>query len=366
MDAQSRQIITQGSTIGARIGIALASVGRVPPSAPQIVVTGIKPTSRLHLGNYVGAIRPCLERARTTSAHSLLFIADYHALTARMDPIALRRYVYDVAATWIALGLDPERVSLFRQSDVPEIFEMAWILACVCPKGMMNRAHAYKAQIADHHLRGSKDVDAGINMGLFNYPILMAADILCLDADEVPVGPDQRQHVEIARELAKRINHNFGSHIIKIPAPYAESDTPVLPGTDGRKMSKSYDNAIALLGSPREIEEAVARIQTDSSPRHAPKHPDTSIIFQIYQQLATPQQSEQLRARYTEGIGWGEAKAALSVLIAETFSDARARHQQLHNNPDEIDRWFDAGSVHVRSLTRATLARVRRAIGIDI
>ena len=349
-----------------RIGIALASFCGVPPSPTEIVVTGIKPTSRLHLGNYVGAIRPCLERARTTSAHSLLFIADYHAMTARMDPNALRRYVYDVAATWIALGLDPERVSLFRQSDVPEIFEMAWILACVCPKGMMNRAHAYKAQIAEHQLRGIKDVDAGINMGLFNYPILMAADILCLDADEVPVGPDQRQHVEIARDLAQRINHNFGKDILKIPAPYAENDTPVLPGTDGRKMSKSYDNAIGLLDQPLEIKEAVARIQTDSSPRHAPKHPDTSTIFQIYQQLATPEQSEQLRSRYAEGIDWAEAKAALSALITETFAGARERHQRLHNNPEEIDRWFDAGSVHVRSLTQATLARVRRAIGIDI
>jgi tryptophanyl-tRNA synthetase len=327
------------------------------------VLTGIKPTGSPHLGNYVGAIRPALELAARDDLQGLYFIADYHALTTIHDRAALDRLTREVAAVWLAFGFDPSRVVFYRQSDVPETFELAWILACFASKGWLNRAHAYKAKVAEAAAKGV-DPDALVDMGLFNYPVLMAADILVFDCDLVPVGRDQEQHIEIARDLAERVNHVYGENVLHVPAALVDEDTAVLPGLDGRKMSKSYGNALPLFAPPKQLRKLVNQIVTDTSPPEVPKDPETSLIFQIYRMVAPAAETAALRARYEAGIGWGDAKAQLADLLERVLAEPRARYEALMAEPARIDAVLADGAARARQLVAPVMERVRRAIGI--
>jgi tryptophanyl-tRNA synthetase len=330
----------------------------------RTILTGIKPTGTPHLGNLLGAIRPALRLAADPALRAFYFIADYHALTTVTDRDELRRLTHEVAATWLALGLDPERVLFYRQSDIPEIFELTWILTCFTPKGWMNKAHAYKARIADHEAAGVPDVDAGIHMGIYTYPILMAADILLFEADLVPVGEDQKQHVEIARDIAQRINHSYGTELLKLPSALIDAGTAVIPGRDGRKMSKSYDNVIPLFAPAGRLRKLVNAIVTDSTPPEAPKDPATSVVFKIFEQFASREATDELRKRYLAGISWGDAKAALADLLEPQLAEPRERYQLLIAEPRRIDELLAAGRDRARALARPVIDRLRSAIGI--
>lgn len=330
----------------------------------RTILTGIKPTGTPHLGNLLGAIRPALRLAADPALRAFYFIADYHALTTVTDRDELRRLTHEVAATWLALGLDPERVLFYRQSDIPEIFELTWILTCFTPKGWMNKAHAYKARIADNEASGVPDVDAGIHMGIYTYPILMAADILLFEADLVPVGEDQKQHVEIARDIAQRINHSYGAELLKLPSALIDAGTAVIPGRDGRKMSKSYDNVIPLFAPAGRLRKLVNAIVTDSTPPEAPKDPATSVVFKIFEQFASREATEELRKRYLAGISWGDAKAALADLLEPQLAEPRERYQALIAEPRRIDELLAAGRDRARALARPVIDRLRSAIGI--
>jgi tryptophanyl-tRNA synthetase len=331
------------------------------------VLTGIKPTGTPHIGNLLGAIRPALQLA-DQGLEAMYFIADHHALTTVHPPDHkaedLRQLTYEVAATWLACGLDPERVLFYRQSDIPEIFELTWIFSCFTSKGWMNKAHAYKALVADKEAKGEVDVDAGINMGIYSYPVLMAADIIAFDIDLVPVGKDQQQHVEIARDIAQRINHAYGKELLRLPRAKIDDNVATVPGIDGRKMSKSYGNQIPIFASPKQVKKAVNQIVTDSSPPEAPKDPDASIIFQIFRAVASPEETRALADRYRAGIGWGDAKKALLDRIEAEVGDARVRYDALMADTSKIDALLAAGAAKARPTARATLDRVRSAIGI--
>jgi tryptophanyl-tRNA synthetase len=336
---------------------------RVPPR----VLTGIKPTGTPHIGNLLGAIRPALDLANQ-GLEAMYFIADHHALTSvhppDHKPEELRQLTYEVAATWLAAGLDPERTLFYRQSDIPEIFELAWIFSCFTSKGWANKAHAYKAIVAEREAKGEADVDAGINMGLYTYPILMAADIIAFDVDLVPVGQDQQQHVEIARDIAQRINHAYGKDLLRLPKAKIDEVTAIVPGIDGKKMSKSYGNVIPIFAPPNQMKKAVKAIVTDSTPPEAPKDPDQSIIFAIYKAIATPDETRALADRFRAGIGWGDAKKALLDRIETEVAEARARYDALMADTSKIDALLAQGAAKARPTARATLDRVRSAIGI--
>ncbi len=327
----------------------------------QRVLTGVKPTGSPHVGNLLGAIRPAL-RLADQGLDAMYFIADYHALTTIQDRAALGKLTYEVAATWLAMGLDPTRVTFYRQSDIPEIFELAWVLACFTSKGWMNKAHAYKAAVDSHE---GPDPDAGINMGVYSYPMLMAADILAFDIDLVPVGKDQVQHVEIARDIAQRINHVCKAEVLRLPAAKLDTNTATVPGTDGRKMSKSYNNTLPLFAKPADLKKAVGKIVTDSTPPELPKDPDTSTIFQIFRAIATPDESRALAERFRAGIGWGDAKQAVFERLEIELAPARERYDALIADPARIDALLAEGATRARITARRVLDRVRSAIGIS-
>jgi tryptophanyl-tRNA synthetase len=330
---------------------------------PPRVLTGIKPTGRPHVGNLLGAIRPAL-RLADQGLEAMYFIADYHALTTVHDAKELAHLTREVAATWLALGLDPDKVTFYRQSDIPEIFELTWIFACFTSKGWMNKAHAYKAIVDQKEAAGETDVDAGINMGVYSYPVLMAADIVAFDVDLVPVGKDQVQHVEIARDIAQRINHNYGKDVLRLPQAKLDDNSAIVPGLDGRKMSKSYDNTIPLFAPAKELKKVINRIVTDSRPPEEPKDPDTSTIFQIYRAVATPADTEAFAARFRAGIGWGDAKAALFEKLDTELGPARAKYDALIADPKTIDALLAQGAAKARVMARHTVERVRDALGI--
>lgn len=338
---------------------------------PEVILTGIKPTGSPHLGNYIGAIRPALELARRSpEAQAMYFLADYHALTLVKDPVRFRDLCHELAATWIACGLDPERQVFYRQSDVPEVFELSWILSCSTSKGLMNRAHAYKAQVDRHtrgqsrvHTRGAGNGDAGVNMGLYSYPILMAADILLFQAKYVPVGRDQEQHIEIARDIAARFNRSFGD-VLTLPLYLSDPSTAEIPGTDGRKMSKAYSNTIPLFGSREQLRRAIFGIKTDSSPPGAPKDPGASLVFQIYRQFADGDRTEAMRSRLVQGrIAWKAAKEELFDLIDGLMERPREVYEELMSDRSRIDRLLEAGACTARELARPTMEIVRQAVG---
>ncbi|MFF4344662.1 tryptophan--tRNA ligase [Kitasatospora sp. NPDC001540] len=333
---------------------------------PKVSLTGIKPTGEPHLGNYIGAIKPALELAG--GAESIYFIADYHALTSVRDPELLGRWTRSVAATWLAAGLDPERTIFYRQSDVPEIFELHWVLSCFSAKGLMNRAHAYKAARDRNREAGVEDLDAGVNMGLFNYPVLMAVDILIMEADLVPVGKDQLQHVEYAADIAGAFNAVYGDAFrLKIPKAVVptEDSGRTLPGTDGRKMSKSYGNTIPLFAPEAELRKTVRRIPTDSTPVEAPKDPDSSAVFQLLSHFADPATTTEVRARLEAGgMGWGELKDKLYVVLNEQLGPLRERYDALMQPGSELEELLAIGAAKARRRAQPVLEQVRKAIGI--
>lgn len=330
--------------------------------AKKIVLTGIKPTGKLHIGNYIGAIKPSVAFANQAEHQCIYFVANDHALTALENPTLLHEYTYDVAATWLAFGLDPEKVIFYRQSDVPEVFELLWLLSCSTPKGLMNRAHAYKAACARNAVDGNEDMDAGINMGLFTYPILMAADILLFQTDFVPVGEDQTQHIEIARDIAGRWNHTY-KPLFRLPVPIINKHAAIIPGLDGRKMSKSYNNTIPLFAESSKLKKLVYQIKTDSSGKDEPKDPEQSTLFQIYRELASAEDSQTFARRFQEGIGWAEAKETLYQAIERTLEAPRKRYQELIQNPQAIETLFAKGAERARSLAGPFLLSLRKALG---
>ncbi|GIJ80367.1 tryptophanyl-tRNA synthetase [Micromonospora phaseoli] len=336
-------------------------------TARKVSLTGIKPTGEPHLGNYVGAILPALDLA--DSYESMYFIADYHALTTVRDPALLRHYTRSVAATWLAAGLDPDRTTFYRQSDIPEIFELSWVLSCMSAKGLMNRAHAYKAARDRNREAGREDLDAGVNMGLFNYPVLMAVDILIVEADVVPVGRDQLQHVEYAADIAGSFNSIYGDRYkLKIPKPVVpeEGTAHTLPGTDGRKMSKSYGNTIPLFAPEAALKKVIRRITTDSVPVEAPKEPESSSVFTLLERFGDPAVVAETRARLLAGgMGWGEVKAQLTEALNERFAPMRDRYEALMASGSELDDLLAHGADKARKQTRPVLERVRDAIGIS-
>jgi tryptophanyl-tRNA synthetase len=329
--------------------------------AKKIVLTGIKPTGKVHIGNYIGAIKPALQLADNDDHTSLFFIADYHGLTFIQDRKEFNELSYGIAATWLALGLDPYKVTFYRQSDVPEIFELSWILACVTPKGLMNRAHAYKA-ITEKNEQAGIDIDTGVNMGLFTYPILMAADILLFQSDIVPVGKDQIQHVEIARDIADSFNKTFGD-TFKLPNYQVDENTAVIPGLDGRKMSKSYNNTIPLFESSDTLLKLIKKMKTDSTPPEEPKDPDTSNVFTLYKEFATTEQVEQMRKRFISGISWGEAKNELFHVMDSFLERPRKVYHELMAAPQQIDEILAKGAEKARERAVPLLEKVKHKIG---
>jgi tryptophanyl-tRNA synthetase len=326
------------------------------------VLTGIKPTGQPHLGNYVGAIRPTVRASRQAQVDSYLFLADYHALISTQDPLRLQRSTLEIAATWIACGLDPQRVTFYRQSDIPDIPELTWLLTCVCGKGLLNRAHAYKAML-DKNAAAGIDPDDGVSAGLFMYPVLMAADILMFNAHQVPVGRDQVQHIEMARDIASRFNHLYGEHFT-LPEAVIEDSVATLPGLDGRKMSKSYDNVIPLFAPPQQLRKLIMGIVTDSSAPGEPKDTAGSALFQIYQAFATPAETAALAQAYAEGIAWGDAKERLFERIDREVAPMRATYEALMADPARVEALLQAGAHKARAVATPLAARVRQAVGL--
>ncbi len=327
------------------------------------VLTGIKPTGSPHLGNYVGAIRPAIASSLAPGVESYFFLADYHALISCSDPQLVQASTLEIAATWLALGLDPERVMFYRQSDIPEIPELTWLLTCVTGKGLLNRAHAYKAAV-DANVAEGIDADAGINAGLYMYPVLMAADILMFNAHEVPVGRDQVQHIEIARDLGQRFNHVYGREHFVLPDAMVDEHTATLAGLDGRKMSKSYNNTIQLWSAPAKLREQVMSIKTNSQAPGEPKDPQDSHLFSIYQAFASAEDTEAMRVAYRDGISWGDAKQRLFERIDQDLAPARQRYQHYMDHPQEVEALLLRGAERARAEAGPFIAQLREAVGL--
>lgn len=318
------------------------------------ILSGIQPSGRLHLGNYFGMMRPAIELQ--SQGEAFYFIANYHALTTVANAEAMRRGTLDVALDFLACGLDPERATFYRQSDVPEVTELAWLLSCVTPMGLLERCHSYKDKIAK-----------GIapSHGLFAYPVLMAADILCVQSDIVPVGRDQKQHVEVTRDIAIKFNNAFGA-VFRIPDAQIREDVAVVPGIDGQKMSKSYNNTIEIFGDPKETKARIMRIVTDSKTVADPKDPDSCNVFALYKLFATAEEREEMAARYRAGgLGYGEVKKALHEKFEAHFAPLRAKRAELAANLDYVESVLRKGAERARAEARATLAKARAAVGLD-
>src|SRR5690625_247325 len=330
------------------------------------VLTGITTTGIPHLGNYAGAIRPAVEASQQEGVDAFYFLADYHALVKCEDAERVIRSRLQIAATWLAAGLDPEQVTFYRQSDIVEIPELCWLLTCLTPKGLMNRAHAYKASV-DANLEKGLEPDDGVNMGLFSYPILMAADILIFKANQVPVGRDQIQHLEMARDIAQRFNHMYGQGQEVFIAPYEQiaDHVATLPGLDGRKMSKSYDNTIPLFeGGEEGLRQAIQRIVTDSRAPGEPKEPEGTTLFTLFQAFASAEESESFAQELRQGLGWGAAKDRLFELVNEQLAPMRERYQELVARPDQIEEILRHGAEKARRITAPFMAEIRAAVGL--
>ncbi len=325
-------------------------------------LTGITTSGTPHLGNYVGSIRPAVRASLSAGVESFYFLADYHALIKIGEPARIQRSTLEIAASWLAAGLDPEKVTFYRQSDVPEIPELTWFLTCVIGKGVLNRAHAYKASV-DKNTAAGLDPDAEVTAGLFMYPVLMGADILMFNAHKVPVGRDQIQHIEMARDMAASFNHRYGDHFV---APQAEIEESVatLPGLDGRKMSKSYDNTIPLFSSRAQLKKLISGIKTDSRLPGEPKNPEISALFQIYQAFANAAETAAMRQAYADGIAWGDAKALLLDRIDQEIAPMRATYEDLMAHPERIEAALLAGAQKARAITIPFMAQLRHAVGL--
>jgi tryptophanyl-tRNA synthetase len=329
---------------------------------PLRVLTGITTSGTPHLGNYVGAIRPAVQASRQDGVQSFYFLADYHALIKVGEPERIQRSTLEIAATWLAAGLDPQRVTFYRQSDIPEIPELTWFLTCLTGKGLLNRAHAYKAQV-DKNLSAGGEPDADVTAGLFMYPVLMAADILMFKAHQVPVGRDQIQHIEMARDMAASFNHLYGNHLV-LPEAAIEESVATLPGLDGRKMSKSYDNTIALFAGREVLRKQIASMVTDSRKPGEPKSTDGSALFEIFQAFASAQETQALRQAYADGIAWADAKQMLFERIDREIAPMRQTYETLMAQPGQIEDILLAGADKARQVATPFMAELRQVVGL--
>ncbi len=327
-------------------------------------LTGITTSGTPHLGNYVGAIRPAVETSRDPNLTSYYFLADYHSLIKNNDPQKRQQSSLEIAAAWIALGLDYDNCVFYRQSDIPEIPELTWILTCLTAKGLMNRAHAYKAAVQDNEAQAYNDPDKGVTMGLFSYPVLMAADILMFNARKVPVGKDQVQHLEMTRDIAARFNHVYKELFI-LPEVVVDDTASVLSGLDGRKMSKSYNNFIPLFDTEKRLRKLIMKIQTNSLAPEEPKDPDSCTIFSIYKAFATKEETRALAEKYRAGIAWGTAKQELFEYINEILKEPRGRYEELIKNPGDIESILQKGAIKAREFSVPFLDKIRKSIGIQ-
>ena len=325
-------------------------------------LTGITTTGTPHLGNFVGSIRPSVAASLRPGVQSFYFLADYHALIKCEDPARIQRSTLEIAASWLAAGLDPEKVTFYRQSDIPETTELTWLLTCVTGKGLLNRAHAYKAA-QDKNAAAGREPDDGVTAGLFMYPVLMGADILIFNAHKVPVGRDQIQHIEMARDMAASFNHLYGEHFT-LPEAAIDEHVATLPGLDGRKMSKSYDNTIPLFSSREQLKKLIGGILTDSRAPGEPKEVEGSALFQIYQAFATPAETEALRTQYAEGIAWGDAKQLLFERIDRDVAPMRERYDDLMAHPEKIEQTLPAGAERARQIATPFVRQLRSAVGL--
>ena len=330
----------------------------------QRVLTGVTTTGIPHLGNYVGAIRPAITASQKADTQSFFFLADYHGIIKCHDPKLIHESTQAVAATWLACGLDPERTTFYRQSDIPEILELNWILTCITAKGLMNRAHAYKAAVQDNLDKGQDDQDHQIEMGLYSYPILMTADILMFKANDVPVGRDQIQHVEMARDIAGRFNHRF-KELFVLPEAKIDEGVEILVGLDGRKMSKSYGNTIPLFESEKKLQKSVNKIVTNLKEPGEPKQPDESPLFEIYKAFSTEQETAEFTRMLADGLAWGEAKKLLGAKLNAELAPQRERYESLMASPADIEDILQAGAHKARAQARVLLNQVREAVGIS-
>jgi len=330
----------------------------------QIVLTGITTTGTPHLGNYAGAIRPAIEASKNADVRPFYFMADYHALIKCQEPERVRQSSLEIAATWLALGLDTSNAVFYRQSDVPEIPELCWMLSCVTAKGLMNRAHAYKAAVAENEEVEGNDPDKGINLGLFSYPVLMAADMLMFNANKVPVGKDQIQHIEMARDIASRFNHLYGEHFA-IPEAVVDEHAATILGLDGRKMSKSYNNTIPLFETEKKFKKLINKIKTNSLEPGEPKDPEGCTLFGIYKAFASESEVVEISQRYAEGIAWGEMKKVLFEKINAEIAPARERYYALMDSPKHIEEQLQEGAAKAREISVPFMQSIREAVGIS-
>ena len=329
----------------------------------EIYLTGITTTGTPHIGNYVGAIRPGIAASKDPHKKNFYFLADYHALAKNEDPDKISQSTLEIAAAWMALGLDTDHATFYRQSDLPEIPELTWVLTSMTAKGLMNRAHSYKAVVQANVEGGDKDPDKGITMALYSYPILMAADILMFKATKVPVGRDQKQHVEMARDIAQRFNHHYGD-VLVLPEPVIDEHTGVLSGLDGRKMSKSYNNAIPLFAPEKSLRKLIMKIKTNSLEPGEPKDTEGSTIFDIYKAFATAEETAEVEKLYAEGIAWGQMKQKLFEYINDHIKPAREEYERLIADPAVVEAELVKGAEKARALSAPYMAQIRRAVGI--
>jgi tryptophanyl-tRNA synthetase len=329
----------------------------------DVYLTGITTTGTPHIGNYVGAIRPGIAASKDRSKKNYYFLADFHALAKAEDPEKIARSTLEIAAAWLALGLDTDNAVFYRQSDIPEITELTWILTSMTAKGLMNRAHSYKAMVQANLDSGNADPDKGISMALYCYPILMAADILMFKTTHVPVGRDQKQHVEMARDIAQRFNHHYGELFV-LPEPVISEKTAVLAGLDGRKMSKSYNNTIPLFADQRTLKKLIMKIKTNSLEPGQPKDPNDSVLFDIYKAFATDEETAAIEKRYAEGIAWGEMKQILFEYLNDHLAPSRAEYKRLMDDPAEVERELVKGAEKARAVSVPFMKEIRHAVGI--
>jgi tryptophanyl-tRNA synthetase len=325
-------------------------------------LTGITTTGTPHLGNFVGSIRPSVQASLRPGVQSFYFLADYHALIKCEDPVRIQRSTLEIAASWLAAGLNPEHVTFYRQSDIPEIPELNWMLSCVTGKGLLNRAHAYKAS-QDKNTEAGREADDGVTAGLFMYPVLMGADILMFKAHKVPVGRDQVQHIEMARDMASSFNHLYGEHFV-LPEAVIDDNVATLPGLDGRKMSKSYNNTIPLFSSRDQLKKLIGSLLTDSRAPGEPKDTEGSALFQIYQAFASAEETEALRRAYADGIAWGDAKQLLLEQVDQVIAPMREQYDALINDPARIEQTLLAGAERARALATPFIKELRSAVGL--
>ena len=326
------------------------------------ILTGITPSGYPHLGNYIGAIKPSLDLL-DEKCESFLFIADLHAVIKVSDPNKLEELSTAIAMAWLASGLDPNATSFYRQSDVPEITELAWLLSCITEKGLLNRAHAYKAAVDQNNESGKKEMDEGISLGLFSYPLLMASDILTPNATHVPVGKDQQQHLEITRDIAEKFNSKYGK-FFNVPEAVIQNEKTVL-GTDGRKMSKSYNNIIPLLSNEKELRKSVMKIVTNSQEPGEKKEWKDNTLFAIYSSFASVEKQENMKNLFEDGIGWGDAKQKVFEDLNQMLLPIREKFMELSNNKKFIEEILKSGAERVRLQTVPALKEVKKLVGIS-